>query len=290
VVKKLIKFELLKSFISIVEQGSINKAAKQMFVSQPAITKQLSLLEQELNCQLFLRDHRGMTLTEEGRYLYEKSVKLISLFEQTIHDVKNYKKKQTIRIGALPSIASFLLPNMLMKLNRDDAFKFQITVLDTTNELENKIAEDQLDLAFVQDYKGGGNHLHLFKESYWVALPHNHHLTASGSLDVHRLNEVRMVLHKDPCDIRSSFRRYCVESGVEPTVAIELDFNEPILGFVANGYGISIIPEMVAKSSQDESITFRKLEPDFTRDIGILYHPDFSKIVKDIQDIHENGI
>ena len=64
----------LKNFITIAENGSICKAAKELHMSQPPLSKQIKLLEDELNVQLFDRSTRGVELTNEGRLLYTLSL------------------------------------------------------------------------------------------------------------------------------------------------------------------------------------------------------------------------
>ena len=61
----------LDTFISVVEAGSFNKAAERLFISPPAVIKQVNLLEENLDLQLFIRTHRGLQLTQAGKSLYQ---------------------------------------------------------------------------------------------------------------------------------------------------------------------------------------------------------------------------
>ena len=61
----------LETFIRVADAGSFNKAAEELYITAPAVIKQINLLEAELNLRLFERTHRGLTLTEAGKSLYK---------------------------------------------------------------------------------------------------------------------------------------------------------------------------------------------------------------------------
>ena len=65
---------LLDTFVCVAEAGSFNKAAEELFISAPAVIKQINSLEQEVRLRLFVRTHRGLTLTEAGKSLYKDAL------------------------------------------------------------------------------------------------------------------------------------------------------------------------------------------------------------------------
>ncbi|WP_241158597.1 LysR family transcriptional regulator substrate-binding protein [Cohnella candidum] len=121
-----------------------------------------------------------------------------------------------------------------------------------------------MDAAIVQDWPDGEpdetlRTVPLFIEPYWALLPAGHADTGRESIAVSDLMNDRMVLHRDPCDIRTSLRRFCIRNGLEPKVGLELGFNEQIVPFVANGHGVSVVPEMVAEQLNDPRVKAVKL-------------------------------
>ncbi len=112
----------LKVFISIADSGSISKAAKQLYVSQPALTKQLNSLESTLGFKLFNRMHKGVKLTEAGEVFYSEAKNIIQLSTDAIDRAREIAggKRDVIRIGCFSSVrnlAAFILPPLIKENN-----------------------------------------------------------------------------------------------------------------------------------------------------------------------------
>ena len=94
----------LETFIVVADLGSFNKAAEALYISAPAVTKQINLLEGSLGLQLFVRTHRGLALTEAGKSLYKDSKYIIQYCKESVERAKRamQEKDQVIRIGTSP--------------------------------------------------------------------------------------------------------------------------------------------------------------------------------------------
>jgi DNA-binding transcriptional LysR family regulator len=285
----MLKLHQLKYFVMTVEKGSLNKAAKALYISQPALTKQLTSLESDLDCRLFNRGKAGIEVTEAGRYLYEKACGILEQVKKTIDGVKHYSESQPMRIGALPSLASYYLPMWLGTLQKNDEPRVQITIRDTSKELIDLVEKGLLDLAFLQDFTGHKQlkALHLLDEPYVAIVPQSHPLATESELTFQSLLNEKMVIHQDPCDIRGAFRRYCNQWGLESHHVLELGFNDSILAFVSQGYGISFVPKMVADHITDPGIVVKKLlEHTFNRKIDVVFESDKEELVRPLIDVH----
>lgn len=144
-----IDIELYKIFYTVASCGNITKAAEKLYISQPAVTMSIKKLETELGIKLFVRTKRGVTLTPEGKVLYEyveKAMENISLAENKI---ENFKKLETgnIRIGIGTNLTKYFLVKHLEKFHKQYP-KININ-LDTsmTMELLKKLEEDKIDMA-----------------------------------------------------------------------------------------------------------------------------------------------
>ena len=74
----------IQYFVTVVEQGSINRAAQKLHMTQPPVSKQMQLLEAELGCPLFLRSTHPLELTQEGKVLYERGLNLLAMAKGTV--------------------------------------------------------------------------------------------------------------------------------------------------------------------------------------------------------------
>lgn len=137
----------LTNFIAIAENGSISKAARELHISQPPLTKQLQRLETELNVTLFERTSKGVTLTKKGRMFYRRALSLIA-FSESIFSELNSKSESPINIGMISSSSAYSI--MLIEkylLENDDSFS--ITEGITFNLLE-LLEKHLIDLAIIR--------------------------------------------------------------------------------------------------------------------------------------------
>src|SRR5207248_283405 len=108
-----VNIEVLRSFIAVLEAGSLNKAAEQMRVSQSTLTRQMQGLEQEIGGKLFERSQAGVALTAAGHTLFDGVQPLLAKFEATIAATRKRARGQSssLRLGYLMSAATeFLNP------------------------------------------------------------------------------------------------------------------------------------------------------------------------------------
>ena len=91
----------LETFVSVAESGSFNKAAEKLYISPPAVIKQINLLEEKLDLQLFVRTHRGLVLTRAGQSLYQDTKYIIQYCRNAVTRAKNamQESENLIRIG-----------------------------------------------------------------------------------------------------------------------------------------------------------------------------------------------
>ncbi len=110
----------LEYFITIVNEGNISKAARELHISQPPLSNQMKLLEKELDRVLFIRGSRTIELTQEGKLLYERANTILNLSDSTIREIKNLKNKDrgTLRLGIISSIGDYIM-EVLKALNLD---------------------------------------------------------------------------------------------------------------------------------------------------------------------------
>lgn len=132
-------------FHTVAKAGNISKAANQLYISQPAISKAISKLEEELGTALFNRSSRGVTLTEEGQVLYEYVEKAFDSLNMGEENLKNYKELGIghIRIGVSTSLCKHILLDYLKDFIRENPnIKFSIDCHSTVNTIKLLRNED----------------------------------------------------------------------------------------------------------------------------------------------------
>lgn len=111
----------LKTFIVVADLGSFNKAAEALYITPPAVTKQINLLEKDLEVQLFVRTHRGLILTEAGKSLYKDAKYIIQYCKDSVERAKRAmeEKDNVIRIGTSPMTPAAPVIQMWAKVRKD---------------------------------------------------------------------------------------------------------------------------------------------------------------------------
>lgn len=132
----------LETFLCVAECGSFNKAAEKLYISPPAVIKQINLLENKLELQLFVRTHRGLQLTEAGKSLAQDSKYIIQYCKDSVTRARNAMQKDAsiLRIGTSPMTPAQVLVDLWPRLEEDCAgIKFQLVPFDNTPENAREI-------------------------------------------------------------------------------------------------------------------------------------------------------
>ena len=142
----------LEYFLAIAENGSITKAANSLRISQPPLSLQLKGLEEELGCQLFIRDKKNMIITPKGILLRERAREIMDKVNETLLLMQsaNEEERYTIHLGTISSICNRVLPDKVLKLKeRYPHVEFVLHEGSTTSILD-MLADGTVDFGIVR--------------------------------------------------------------------------------------------------------------------------------------------
>ena len=125
----------------IYRTKSLSSAAKELFISQPALTIRLQNIEKEVGCQIAIRSNKGLLFTPEGEYLSTQSQKIMDLVNETLRHVQGTSNEDIgiIKIVAPSTIAKYFLPALLLqykKLSPETTFRLEVV---NSSEVERAI-------------------------------------------------------------------------------------------------------------------------------------------------------
>ena len=143
----------LEYFLAIAENGSITKAANSLRISQPPLSLQLKGLEEELGCQLFIRDKKNMIITPKGILLRERAREIMDKVNETLLLMQsaNEEERYTIHLGTISSICNRVLPDKVLKLKeRYPHVEFVLHEGSTTSILD-MLADGTVDFGIVRE-------------------------------------------------------------------------------------------------------------------------------------------
>lgn len=243
----LLEIRHLQYFMEVTRTGSFTRAASQLYITQPAISRIIKSLEEEIGAPLFNRSRKQLTLTETGRVLYKYAQVMDTQFQelQAELDDLNHLKKGHIRIG-LPSIVnSFFFSQLMASFHKEyPEITFQLEE-DGSKRVEENVMNDQLDFGVVvlPTQRDIFDFYAFVKEKLKLIVPASHHLADEQAVSLSMLKEEAFIMFNQDFALRDSIVTACKSAGFEPSVISEtsqLDFIEEM---VASNLGISLLPE-----------------------------------------------
>ena len=269
----------LRVLREVARHGSLSAAAAALGYTQPAVSRQIAVLESEVGLQLLRRLPQGVALTDAGRLLVERAEEVLLSLARTEEELRAHVDLQggSLRMAVFASAAASVAPQALARFRaHHPAVELTVSVADPAESLP-LLRAGELDLALCNSvdtalaaarprgaHEPGGLRVELvelFDDPMYVALPSDHPL-----VDVRRLRldllaeESWMLATRDSCPDAELFFAACAAQGIEPRVAFQYDDYAALLGFVAAGVGISVVPDMVARAAR-EDVVIRTPEP-----------------------------
>lgn len=158
-------FSNLKAFYQVAISGNFSRAAEELFISQPALSRQVAALEKELDLQLFARQGRHVVITDAGRRLLTYAEKIIRLSNEAKKEMLEYKDLSTgeLTLGASTTIANYLLPRVLsLYQKKNPGIGIHLRV-GNSSEIEEMTSEGKIDLGLIA---GRVIHPKLYQEQF----------------------------------------------------------------------------------------------------------------------------
>jgi DNA-binding transcriptional LysR family regulator len=255
----------LRVLVEVARQGSFSGAAAALGYTQPAISRQIATLEAEVGAVLVRRVPQGAVLTDAGRMLVDRSEVILAQLGAVEAELRSFAELEAgeLRLASFASAAASIVPLAIARFrHRHPAITLDVVMGDPIDTLP-RLVGGELDIVLSHDAGGfdGVELIHLFDDPMYVAMPAGHPLATADPLDlVDFASEPWMLATSDSCPDSKLFLRACHAAGFEPQIAFQNDDYPAILGFVAAGVGVALVPDMVARGAR-EDVVIRPLEP-----------------------------
>lgn len=255
----------IKVFLKVAEAGSITKAAKELYISQPAVSKAIGKLEEEFGVQLFIRDRRsGLQLTEKARRILPVITRLLENEKELARVIG---EQQRIRVAAMPIITTAVLSKVL-PVFRDSFPDVTVEIIEgEADEINAAVRNGQADIGIsIPPFEGLESELLL--RDRMVAIYSGEKLT---EVDLETDN-IPLVM----CSIGHEVVSNHIAKSLEQKNHIVVRNSETVISLVKNGNGIGIISEYVLLAS-DHKLSFCSVKPDISFDY-VMIAPSFKKL------------
>lgn len=186
----------LKVFYTVASRLSFTKAASELSISQPAVTKHIKEIENHLNTKLFNRNGTTIQLTESGKTLLKYAEKIRNLYRDLEFDISQLNKEQKgkLKIGASTTIAQYILPEILAKFKANYKEIAIELVTHNTEDISNLLKNGQIDLGIVEgESRSSYFDYEIFKPDEIVLVCKADHLWANKTLKLKDLYAIDLV-------------------------------------------------------------------------------------------------
>ena len=244
------EFRQLRYFVTIAQELHFGRAAERLDITQPALSKQIRVLEQELQIELFTRTKRSVKLTPAGKVFFVEAQQLLERAENAIALARSTASGEVGRltIGFTATATYTVLPKLIRRF-RSRYPQVEIETIELSTEAQvTAIDREEIDIGFLHppvDTRGLELRS-LLSEEFVAVLPREHPLASKKSLSLSDLKQEHFILHSraEGPHLYDEFLKLCHQAGFEPKIKAvkKANSHQSRICFVAAGIGVTFVP------------------------------------------------
>lgn len=258
----MLNVQRLRVLKEVAAQGSFSAAADALSYTQSAVSQAVATLEAETGATLIERDRRGVRPTVAGEALLGHADGIfarIDAAEDALASVLGVRGGR-LRMASFPSAGATLMPLAVARFRAAHP-EVQLSLAEGEPEdIAPRLRAGEFDLALLFEFRGAGagkvtsglRAVELREDPLHVVLPKGHALAARSTLELVDLNEEAWIQTSAASACARHVVRSCHEAGFDPTVSFESDDYQTVLGLVAAGVGVALIPELALAGARDD--------------------------------------
>lgn len=258
----------------MAQKRNITKAAQELLISQPTLSKQLADLEDELGVQLFIRGHRQITLTDEGEYLQTRAREITQLAEQTALNIKGQEViSGTISIGAGESIAMERIMRVLSEIIKDYSDVKVRLISGNADEMETALQHGSIDFAVLMANRSLDNyhHLQIPESDRWgLVMRKDDSLANKAEISPEDLADLPLLMSEQAIE-EHRFQSWWgnLDRKMNIIGTYSLVFNAQLM--VAQGSAYLVTFDHLINNANNSQLTFRPLAPALTETTNVIW-------------------
>ena len=251
----------------------MSHAAKELLISQPALSKAIAQLEEELEMDLFYRNGKRITLNSNGEFLFKRAERIFAEILDLERGLREFREQGNGELSIVTTLP-YTFTNILNEfLNFYPTIKYKQVPLSKDN-LEQFIEYGKFDLCITTEKLNHPNveWLPLFNEEIFLTVPSTYPEAKLESVHLSELRSLPFIGLTAEYRFRQLTDNFCQENGYTPEYQVEVEEATTILQLVKNGRGAAFTPE-TSMNMYDDKIKHVRIENgEFTRTIGLLKH------------------
>lgn len=259
----------LHIFTVVAEKMNITEAARELYITQPAVSKAIKNLENQLNLRLFWRDKRnGLMLSETGKEILILARQLL-MIEEKIRQIANRENGLVdciVKVGALPSISSYLMPTaMSLVKSRYESLRIQLAE-GSSNEIKSWVEERAVEIGIVLAPFDSFDRQLLYEDDMVAVLPQTHPLVSSEEIDLMKHQEELIFCRSG---YEGTLSNLLAGRYKEITSHLIVQSAETLVNMVQHGLGIGIISR-ISQATLRHNLIVKPISPSISQQMGII--------------------
>lgn len=297
--------------VAVADQLNFRRAAEVCHVSQPTLSEQIREMEQRLKVQLVERSRRHVVLTPIGREVVEKARSVLRDVQDIIDLAEGGRHilEGTLRLGILPSLGPYLLPEVLPDLHqRHPSLRLYLRE-GTADDILHRLEEGDLDLLIypIPIKRRGLSAAPLFREPLWLALPRGHPLGEKTHLELADLQGLTVLALEPGHSLHKKVVALCRDYGATPLLDFATTSLDTLRQMAVMDMGVTFLPALYvrAEARHDDQLTVRPFswpgnqpgnKPGPCRDIGMVWREqsarraEYLALAAQVRDILTKGV
>lgn len=271
------EWDQINYFQTVAKAQHITRAAEQLSISQPALSRSIAKLEDELGVQLFDRKGRNIYLNRYGKIFLnhvEQAIQQIEIGKQEIWD-EIHPDNGTVSLSFLPSLGMSVIPKILSHYQIEHPnVKFQLNQA-SNRQIVEQLKSRKVDLALITLFHDDKEVIcePLLTEELFLIVSIDHPLAVNNEIDLNIIKDQPFISFKDVNELQTIINQLCQKAGFSPKVVFEGEDIGTVSGLVGAKLGVSLVPDtQVLDRSKIKLI--RVKNPICKRDIGIAWLKD----------------
>lgn len=239
---------VLRNFLRVAETLHFTKSSEDMHIAQPALSRQIKLLENKLGVELFTRNKRNVKLTTAGLYYKKECEQILNQFDYVASQTKSLYSGRSgvIKIGYTYSAMHGFLPDLLKYINQIFP-DIKIILLEFNNARQyTALKNREIDIGFATnpDVDESFRSRLLLRNNFALAMPINHNLNENNFVDLYELKEEKFILppKEEGLMYVGTLTSIFVQAGFMPKVIHETPFASTAIRLVEKGFGLTVEP------------------------------------------------
>ncbi len=267
-------FETFYEFVVLADTGNYEEAAFKLFTTQSTLSKHIMGLEDQLGgTPLFKRGRNGSELTGYGKKFYIYAQQIVNLYDDFVKETSGTNKSShTLHIGYAAGMDSYGFFEIIKAFCNEHP---DYNVFMEDERIARKLHNGEVDVGLLfEDQSNTDLASELIRHDRLVPIvPADHPLAGAGKINIVQLKEYPFVMFPSKLFLHDKCMEYCARHGFYPRIAHTIAASDlsTLIGFVAQGFGVSVIPENEARFWQNDDFVILEPTDNFLLNICIQY-------------------